>query len=440
MPIRRGGSAKVELKGEVARKTLRISSPEKRRRFAREIGVLRSIQQKKQVLNVVEIVRFNMDDEPPWYEMRRYPGDSNHLLPYTRRRVPETALLFIPIVRTLKMLAELDPPIYHRDLKPANLLYDGSPGSPTLVLADFGCAYFQTDDDERLTQEFRAVGAMAYRAPEYHYGRVDQVDEKGDVFSIGKVLWFFVNAVKGEVFPYTLWFPPEYDLVSRFPNIEGVNKLNLIIASAVHHDPQQRIGYDELLPGLEDLVRTPSDTTREDEQIGVLRYDAELKLRLEESRSITRDLLQVFWDDVRFAISRLREQFPESPAVRQMDSSFARSRSMPVVQNTLRHIIDEDSNCPLWNHHEPNLRISSRVHSAREWSRFHSAADVHPDCPFVALRCDAWNREGKKRQSEIYWYYQHSSGPGQVLDGQIVPHKKMHAYQLLHSSFMFCVS
>ena len=184
MVVKQGGNSDVRISNGVATKTLRKKSTrEKRERFKSEVEILQKIQSDKKYLNLIEILEVNMDEKPPWYSMKAYPGDSNDILQKTKGKIDEAADLLLPVVAILKDLSELDNPIYHRDLKPDNLLYESTNGDITLILADFGCAFLKTDDEDRLTKDFRAVGAMAYRAPEYHYGRVDSVNEKGDIFS-----------------------------------------------------------------------------------------------------------------------------------------------------------------------------------------------------------------------------------------------------------------
>lgn len=420
-----GPNSVVEIANGVARKILKQhASREKRERFNHEIEILQRIKATG-VDNIVEVTDADLEDDAPWYEMKAYPGDSNELLPLTRGNPERVVELLLPVVRTLHMLAIADTPVYHRDLKPDNLLFDGSVDAPRLVLADFGCAFLKTDDEDRLTQEFRGVGAMAYRAPEYHHGRVDDVDEKGDIFSIGKLLWFFVNGIRYEVFPYTLWYPPEYDLARRFPDVAGIDRLNLIIASAVHHDPERRVRYRQLIDSLERLLQVPDITPEEGDQIRIQEHEARLQLELEQTRAATRSLLNVFFEDLSAALANLRALFPGSQPIEALHKSYPDHPSLDQIVTT---IVDQESSYPLWDPSHPSLHIRSRIFTP---SHFADMAGVQPDCPSIQMVCETVDPVGDRRNRELYWYYKGDAGIMQILDGETSRHDRANMLEVL---------
>lgn len=434
MAFKQGGNSVVRIKDGIATKTLRKKSTrEKRERFRQEVEIIQRIQAEKNLTNVIEILEVNMDEEPYWYSMKAYSGDASEILSYTQGKIVESVNFLIPVVSTLKIFAELDKPIYHRDLKPDNLLYESSNGQISLILADFGCAYLKTDNEERLTQDFRAVGAMAYRAPEYHYGRVDKVDEKGDIFSIGKLLWFFINGICNEVFPYTLWFPPEYNLANRFPNLPGIERVNLLIASTVHHDPQQRIAYGNLLLSLRKLSNDIAVTQEQVNTERILGYESAVKLKLEERYAISQSLIKTFLNDLQSALSELLKQFPQSETVKRLRTNC---KLLHPIKATLHTVIERESDCPLWNENQPNISIFSRIYPAR----LGNTTDNSASFPHAELTCNVKNLAGIEKKFKIRWYYDFDSGLKQNFNGETFTHDKQFTFELFNSAIIHLIS
>jgi tRNA A-37 threonylcarbamoyl transferase component Bud32 len=74
--------------------------------------------------------------------------------------------------------------IVHRDLKPSNILIDES-GQP--YVTDFGLAKIQGTVD--LTHTGAILGTPSYMSPEQASGRIEEVESRSDVYSLGAILY-----------------------------------------------------------------------------------------------------------------------------------------------------------------------------------------------------------------------------------------------------------
>ena len=79
--------------------------------------------------------------------------------------------------------------VVHRDLKPANIMFRGD---DSLALADFGISK-KLNSGSNLTDVGQIIGTPHYMSPEQ--GHAGQVDERGDLYSLGVV---FFEMLMGE--------------------------------------------------------------------------------------------------------------------------------------------------------------------------------------------------------------------------------------------------
>lgn len=98
---------------------------------------------------------------------------------------------FLPqMIEALKVLGNLNPPIFHSDLKPANIMYNEETGTYTVI--DFGTAREIARGGEREEDWLAADGwTENYRAPELTDS--NKQPDKADYYSLGEILFFMIT-------------------------------------------------------------------------------------------------------------------------------------------------------------------------------------------------------------------------------------------------------
>jgi serine/threonine protein kinase len=257
-----GGNAMVWFDGEHAIKRLRPNAgAEPIARFEREATLMVEMARDK-ALAVVQTDSVRRREGELEIVMELYEGNLDAIIVEFAGKPEKAASALLPIVETLAALAGRENAVHHRDIKPGNLLYRRSGDDIGLVLGDFGCAYLAEDD--RLTPANRAIGAWAYRPPEYSIGRVERITEKGDVFGLGKVLWAMLNGERGVVFPGPVWFTDEFDLAKRYPKEPKINRAMIVIAQSCDIREEKRPTLAQLAVSLRNLANETGRSVRGD--------------------------------------------------------------------------------------------------------------------------------------------------------------------------------
>lgn len=392
-----GGNGKVliDKKKSLATKTLKnIRNEESKNRFIKELNLLNEIAVKK-IENVVEIVE--VDIENLKIVMPLYDGDLTMIYNYTIGNVSRTIELLLPIIKALKHLSELDTPIFHRDLKPANILVKKTLNSYKLFIADFGCAYLKEEFSPRETPDFRAVGAQHFRAPEYDYGRVEEINEKGDIFSIGKVFWCMLNGVYGEIFPFTLWFPNEYNIENRFPQSPLIVKANLIIASCVDIDSEKRPNYNSLIKIIENTL-SDVDLNKNDNTIELKakKFEAIRKVKEIEIKALTKNMLEIFYQDMNECIFEIEKTYNDFELVSHLKKDF--SNVFAGRSSSINHKVNNDQESYIFSTSQRNIYISMNYHS----SYGNRILDADIELPHISFD---YNITSTKKSNNVNIYY-----------------------------------
>jgi formylglycine-generating enzyme required for sulfatase activity len=143
--------------------------------------------------------------------------------------------------------------VIHRDLKPGNLLVEK--GGQAKVI-DFGIA--RTIDDElaeslALTMQGDIVGTLQYMSPEQVAGRIDELDLRTDVYSLGVVLYELLTGalphdLRGKPLPETSRIICESEPSrpsSRAPLLP--RELDWIVLKAMAKEPERRYDTVDML-------------------------------------------------------------------------------------------------------------------------------------------------------------------------------------------------
>lgn len=165
--------------------------------------------------NVVKIFDLGIADDHAYIAMEYFPeGDLRQRI--GRGLDPDLALDFLDqMSRALVAIHAIG--VLHRDLKPGNVMVreDGS-----LALIDFGLAkQLRTALD--ITQTGEIFGTPYYMSPEQGHG--DPVDERGDIYSLGVILYEMLTGMKPYVAasPMSVIYKHSHAAIPRLPPAAG---------------------------------------------------------------------------------------------------------------------------------------------------------------------------------------------------------------------------
>lgn len=155
------------------------------RRFKREVRLMKDIED----INVIKIIDENLENEPPYFVMPLANGSLKGIM-HTLKDNHDLALdLFLQVCTGIKALHNSNK--IHRDIKPENiLLFDEN----KVVVSDLGLGKFENRDSTILTSSSIYMGTEGYIPPEFMArGGTKSADARGDVFQLGKTLYFILT-------------------------------------------------------------------------------------------------------------------------------------------------------------------------------------------------------------------------------------------------------
>src|SRR2546423_11192847 len=148
-----------------------------RRRFAREVAAVRSVDP----LFTARMVDADTDAEPPWLATTYVDGPSLREWVVEHGPLAPGAVLVLAAGLAEALASIHDAGLVHRDLKPSNVLLDDA--GPRII--DFGIVALP-DATSQLTTSL--IGTPSYLAPELIDGA--EASAASDVFALGATLFF----------------------------------------------------------------------------------------------------------------------------------------------------------------------------------------------------------------------------------------------------------
>ena len=340
--IGEGGNAIVWKSGDFAIKRLKgAAGGEARARFQRECSLMAEWRDRPG-LKIVPVQEVRSREGADEIVMDALDGNLDDVIDHFRCHPAKAASALICVVETLAVLSADERAVHHRDLKPSNLLYKIT--AEDLYLGDFGCAYLA--NDERITPDLRALGAWAYRSPEYSSGRAENVDEKGDVFSLGKVLWSMINGHPGVTFPGPVWFLPEYDLMLTCAGDVKTAEAMYIIGRCCSIRPEERPSLRDLIGMLKGLMsdESPTEFTI---KANALKREQEREIEYAQRQAITRPFVTRIVSDFEQALIRLHETNPQSLLIQTWFDEWSRLEN--PNESLIQQVVIHESDAPLVN-------------------------------------------------------------------------------------------
>lgn len=216
------------------------------RLFQREIRILNSLDHP----NIIEIIDAKPDENPPYYVMQ---ACGKSLVDYSLSdNTPQKIKLAIEMCEGIKYMH--DNNVRHRDIKPQNILInrDG-----VVKIVDFGLSRFEHRDSTTLTKTDLAAGTQGYMPPEYKTGAFKDGTVEGDIYMLGKTLYFLFS--KGAD-------------VSNVQIGNVPSEIGVIVDKAIKNDPAQRYSsVDPIIEGLKDYLNSLEELDKKPKSIREIR-------------------------------------------------------------------------------------------------------------------------------------------------------------------------
>lgn len=221
----------------------RLKNKNRIERFKREVEAVRNLNHE----NIVRLIDFNLETDKPYLVTEYCTGGSlSRAYPYWNESPIKALELFEQIC--VGIVHAHSNGIIHRDIKPDNIFLRGDKGPA--VIGDFGICYVE-ENGSRLTILDEAVGPALFIAPELEDGRLDNISNKCDIYSLGKLLYWLLSG--GKIFSREKHRDPVWDLKgNNNDKLTGWNNIymehvNRLLDLMIIGNPEQRRTAENIL-------------------------------------------------------------------------------------------------------------------------------------------------------------------------------------------------
>lgn len=353
--IGEGGNAVVwRDEGHAIKRLKPTAGREARERFKRECELMAALKGEAD-LKIIPVIEVRQREEADEIVMDLLDNSLESVIERFQCQPIKAAAALVGVVDTLAKLAAREPRLHHRDIKPTNLLYRAT--EDDLYIGDFGCAYLAGSD--RITPDWRALGAWAYRPPEYSGGRVEDVDERGDVFSLGKLLWSMINGNPSATFPGPVWFLPEYDLTVICGEAQRTAEAMYVIAKCCSIVPDKRPSLSQLKTMLESMA-ADNDLPGASLGASALKREQEQEIAYQQRHAVARPFVLRLTEDLEQTLVQLQRSNPSSARFNAWLAEWKRinDRSTSLVEQ----VAINESDAPVLNVHRRQEELFTRFY------------------------------------------------------------------------------
>lgn len=246
--------------------------------------------------NIAGIVHMNLNYEPPYIVMPLYKNDLLEEISKLRGNVEDIIRMFKEICKGVKAVHNCG--IIHGNINPSNILITNENG---IMISSIGRAFNDKKDNTLISPNSNKVDNIIYAAPEELEGNYQKIDERTDIYQLGKILYHMYTGeipilLCKELLPGELWaiidMATKHNIEDRYQTVGQLIDAISDCEGILHGDVNFKIIYDNLFNECTELIK-----------LG--RYNDEKLLSLLQIVSQNEDSYDIFFDFLEKAPNKL---------------------------------------------------------------------------------------------------------------------------------------